>query len=211
MTERTPQLPRRENAALQRTRTSDGVEFLFPPRRDAGTALALGVFGLLCIVLPLAAVYALVPPGVPVPYGLLVLALIGGLIAPFMLCGIAFVCLGIYMVANSLWVAANSTCLLAVRRLFGFAVSRRELQCSEIAAIEADVPARFQNAFSTETNYRLIARAKAGRGGNVVVAESLRGSAQMEQIKRELESACGLGVQAGILGRSPRPTSTAAG
>src|SRR3970040_2369335 len=79
------------------------------------------------------------------------------------------------------------------------AVSRRELQCSEIAAIEADVPARFQNAFSTETTYRLIARAKAGRGGDVVVAESLRGSAQMEQIKRELEWACGLRVQAGIL------------
>ena len=187
------------DATLQRTRTSDGIELYFPPLRDAGTALALGAFGVLCTVLPLAAVYALVPLGVPVPYGLLILALIGGLIAPFMLCGIAFVCLGIYMLANSLRVAANSTRLLAVRRLCGFAVSRRELQCSEIAAIEADVPARFQNAFRTETTYRLIARAKAGRGGDVVAAESLRGSVLMEQVKREMESACGLRVQAGIL------------
>lgn len=177
---------------MQRTRTSDGVEFYFPPLRDAGTALALSVFGMLCIVLPLAAVYALVPPGVPVPYGLLVLALIGGLIVPFMLCGIVFVVLGIYMMANSLWVSASPARLLAIRRLCGFAVSRRELLCSGIAAIESDVPARFQNAFSSETNYRLIARAKTGRSGDVVVADSLRGNALAEQIKQEMESACGL-------------------
>jgi hypothetical protein len=191
-TDRAPRQPHREDAALQRTRTSDGVEFHFPPLRDAGAALALSAFGVLCVVLPLAAVYALVPPGVPVPYGLLVLALIGGLIAPFMLCGIAFVCLGINMVANSLEVSASPARLVAVRRLCGFAVSRRELPCSGIAAIESDIPARFQNAFSTEAIYRLVARAKTGRGDDVVVAESLRGNALMEQIKREMESACGL-------------------
>lgn len=147
---------------------------------------------MLCVVLPLAAVYALVPPGVPVPYGLLVLALIGGLVAPFMLCGIAFVCVGLYMTANSLWVSASPARLLAVRRLCGFAVSRRELLSSGIAAIEADLPARFQNVFSTETTYRLIARAKSGRSGDVVAAESLRGSAQMEQVKREIETTCAL-------------------
>ena len=177
---------------MQRTRTSDGVEFYFPPLRDAGTALALGVFGVLCIVLPLAAVYALVPPGVPVSYGLLVLALIGGLIVPFMLCGIVFVVLGIYMMANSLRVSADPVRIATHRRAFGLPVSTRELACSEIAAIEAEIPSRFQNAFSTETIYRVVARAKTGRSGDVVVAESLRGQALMEQVRRELETACEL-------------------
>lgn len=182
--------------ALQRRRTSEGIEFNFPPLRDGGTALALGGFGVLCVILPLAAVYALVPPGVPVPYGLLVLALIGGLVAPFMLCGVAFVCLALYMAANSLQVTAGPARIMAVRRLCGWAVSRRELPCAAIASIESDVPARFQNAFSTETTYRLIARAKSGRSADMVVAESLRGSAQVEQIKRELQSACGIGPRA---------------
>lgn len=154
---------------------------------------------MLCIVLPLAAVHSLVPPGVPVPYGLLTLALVGGLAMPFMLCGFAFVCLGAYMAANSLRVCAGPARVATVRRLCGFAVSRRELASAQITAIEAELPARFQNAFGMEANYRLVARARAGRSGDVVVAESLHGSARMEQVKRELESACGLSGQAGVL------------
>jgi hypothetical protein len=177
---------------LQRTRTPDGIEFYFPPLRDAVPALALGAFGVLCIVLPLAALRALVPPGVPIPYGLMALALVGGLAAPFMLCGLVFACLGVYMMANSLHVSANPVRILAIRRLWGFAVSRRELPSSGIIAIESEVPSRFQNALSTETSYRLVARARTGRSGDVVVAESLRGIALMEQVKREVESACGL-------------------
>jgi hypothetical protein len=80
--------------------------------------------------------------------------------------------------------------VVTVRRLFGVLVSRREAPCSGIAAFEADIPARFQNAFSSETRYRLVARSRAGRSDDLVVAESLRGSAQMEGVKRELETAC---------------------
>jgi hypothetical protein len=130
---------------------------------------------------------------VPVSYGLLTLALIGGIIAPFMLCGIAFVALGIYMMANSLQVCIDANRVVTQRRLFGLAVSRRELPASEIAAIEAAIPARFQNAFGGRTNYRLIARAGSGRSHDVVVAESLYGDRVMEQTKREIELACGLG------------------
>lgn len=178
------------DATLQRTHTSDGIELYFPPLRDAGTALALGVFGALCIVLPLAAVYALVPPGVPGAYGLLVLALIGGLIGPFMLCGIVFVALGIYMMANSLRVSADPVRIVTHRRAFGLPVSTHEVACSEITGIEAEIPSRFQNAFSTGAIYRLVARAKTGRSGDVVVAESLHGDALMEGIKLEIELAC---------------------
>ena len=147
---------------------------------------------MLCTVLPLVALDALVPPGVPLPYGLLVLALIGGVIAPFMLCGILFVGLAFYMVANSLRVSANATRVIAFRRAFGLPVSRRELACSEVKEIEAQIPSRFQNAFGAGTSYRLVARAKAGRGRDVVVAESLQGEADMQSVKWEIESACRL-------------------
>lgn len=188
-----------EQFSLHLSRTSNGIELYFPPLRDAGGALALGAFGVLCIALPLAAVYALVPPGVPVPYGLLVLALIGGLIAPFMLCGIAFVCLAAWMAANSLWISANPARIVAVRRLFGIVVSQRKALCTSIATIESDVPARFQNAFSSETRYRLVARSRAGRSDDLVVAESLRGSAAMEGVKQELESVCRIDTGAAAL------------
>jgi len=143
-------------------------------------------------VFPLAAAFTLVPPGVPGAYGLLVLALIGGLIAPFMLCGLVFVALGAYMLANSLRVSANPLRIITHRRAFGLPLSTRELMCSELAILDAEILARFQNAFSAETIYRLVARAKTGRSGDLVVAESLRGQAQMERVKRELETACGL-------------------
>jgi hypothetical protein len=152
--------------------------------------LPLGAFGALCIVLPLAAVDTLVPPGVPLPYGLLVLALIGGIVAPFMLCGIVFVGLAFYMVANSLRVSVNATRITAFRRAFGLPVSRRELACPEVKEIEAEIPSRFQNAFGAATSYRLVARARAGRAWDVVVAESLRGEAVMQSVRREIESAC---------------------
>jgi hypothetical protein len=182
----------RSSAALQIERTSSGIELYFPPLRNGAAALPLSVFGTLCIVLPLAAVFVLVPPGAPGAYGLLVLALIGGLIGPFMLCGIVFVALGIYMLANSLRVSADPVRIATQRRAFGLPVATRELACSNAAAIEAEIPSRFQNAFSTETIYRLVARAKTGRSGDVIVAESLRGQALMEELKRELERTCEL-------------------
>jgi len=160
--------------------------------RNAAAALPLAVFGVLCTILPLAALDALVPPGIPLPYGLLVLALIGGIIAPFMLCGILFVGLAFYMVANSLRVSADATRVIAFRRAFGLPVSRRELACSEVREIEAEIPSRFQNAFGAGASYWLVARARAGGGRDVVVAESLPGEAVMQSVKREIESACRL-------------------
>ena len=150
------------------------------------------MFGVLCAVLPLAAIDALVPPGVPLPYGLLVLALIGGIVAPFMLCGVVFVGLAVYMVANSLRVSANATHITVFRRAFGLPVSRRELACSEVSGLEAEIPSRFQNAFGSGTSYRLVARARSGRARDVVVAESLPGEAVMLRVRREIETACKL-------------------
>jgi hypothetical protein len=152
----------------------------------------LGAFGVLCAVLPLAAIDALVPQGVPLPYGLLVLALIGGIVAPFMLCGIIFAGLAVSMVANSLSVSVNATRIVVFRRAFGLPVSRRELACSEVKEIEAEIPSRFQNAFRAGISYRLVARARAGRGRDLVVAESLPGEAVMQSVKREIENACRL-------------------
>jgi hypothetical protein len=169
-----------------------GIELYFPALRNGAAALPLAVFGILCTVLPLAAIDALVPPGVPLPYGLLVLALIGGIVGPFMLCGVIFVGLAVYMIANSLRVSANATHVTAHRRAFGLPVSRRELACSEIRGIEAEIPSRFQNAFGSGTSYRLVARARSGRARDVVVAESLPGEAVMERVRQELEAACKL-------------------
>lgn len=169
-----------------------GIELYFPPLRNRAAALPLGVFGVLCTVLPLAAIDALVPPGVPLPYGLLVLALIGGIVAPFMLCGIVFVGLAVYMVANSLHVSVNAMRITAFRHAFGLPVSRRELACSEVREIEAEIPSRFQNAFGAGTSYRLVARARSGRACDVVVAESLAEEAVMQTVRREIKMACKL-------------------
>lgn len=160
--------------------------------RNAPAALALAAFGTLCTVLPLAAVHALVPPGVPLPYGLLVLALIGGIVAPFMLCGVIFVGLAVYMMANSLRVSVDAFRIVAFRRAFGVPVSRRELPFPDVMEIAAEIPSRFQNAFAAGASYRLVARARTGRARDVVVAESLSGEEAMQRVKRELETACGL-------------------
>ena len=178
------------SAALQIEHVAGGIELYFPPLRDAAAALALGAFGVLCTVLPLAAVDALVPAGVPLPYGLMVLALIGGIVAPFMLCGIVFVALAVYMAANTLRVSVNASRIIAVRRAFGLRVSRHELACPEITEINADIPSRLQNPFRTATSYRLVARARAGRARDVVVAESLSGEDVMQRVRREIEAAC---------------------
>jgi hypothetical protein len=180
------------SVALQIERIAGGIELYFPPLRDAAAALALGAFGVLCTALPLVAVDALVPAGVPLPYGLMVLALIGGIVAPFMLCGIAFVGLAVYMVANSLRVSVSASRITASRRAFGLPLSRHELACSEVREIEAEIPSRFQNAFGAGTSYRLVARARAGRARDVVVAESLSGEAVMQNVRREIAAACKL-------------------
>jgi hypothetical protein len=175
----------------RRTHTAEATEFYFPPLRDVGAALPLAAFGALCVVLPLAALHALLVPDAPRAYGLMALMLIGGLAAPFIVCGLAFLGLAIYMAGNSLRVSVDPTRIVAQRRLFGMLVSGRELSAGEIVAIEATIPARFQNAFGRGATYQLVARARRGRRWDVVVAESLRGEDSLARAKQEIEAACG--------------------
>jgi hypothetical protein len=171
--------------------THDGIELYFPPLRMPQTALALGMFGLLAIVLPAYATVALIPAGGSDAHGLLALVLIGSFVAPFLVFGTAFIALAIYMLGNSLTVRVSATTIGTVRRVFGIALRQREMQRADIAAIEPEIAARYQNAFAVEPCYRLVAQHRLGRGRGLVVAESLTGEPLMARVKALLDQPSG--------------------
>jgi hypothetical protein len=170
----------------------DGIELYFPPLRRPQTALALGMFGLLAIVLPAYATTALIPAGDSDAHNLLVLALIGSFVAPFLVFGTAFIALAIYMLGNSLTVRVSATTIGTVRRVFGIALKQRELQRADIAAIEPEIAARYQNVFAVEPCYRLVAQHRVRPGHGLVVAESLTGELLMARVKALIDKTIGL-------------------
>lgn len=171
------------------SRKGDGLELRFPPMRAPGVALALGAFGAVSSVLSMLALFGVIPAGGSDAHGLLVVALVGAFIVPFLAFGLAFAALAIYMLANSLTVTVSNGWITAVRRVFGLTVSSRALSCGEVAAIEPRASAKYQNLFSAEPIYQLIARGHGKRGVRLVIAEDLRGETSMTRVRNLIESA----------------------
>ncbi len=174
------------------TQRPDGIELYFPPLRAPEVATLLGMFGVVCMVLPLLAVSALLAAGGSAAYGLLAIALVSSFVAPFPIFGVVFVALAAYLLANSLTVTVNPSTIRSVRRVFGICVRRREIRCRDIAAIEDRIAAKYQSLFSAEPRFRLIARHATQSQHDVVVAETLAGEAVLAQVHALISGHAGL-------------------
>jgi hypothetical protein len=171
----------------------DAIELYFPPLRAPVAALALGFFGVVCVALPLLAVPGALPvTGGSAAHGLLVIALLGAFVVPFPVFGAVFVAIAVYLAANSLTVTVSPSAIRTVRRVFGLKFSERELKRPEIAALEAQAAARYQNVFNAEPNFRLVARHATLLKNDLVVAESLRGEAMTAQVQALIARHAGL-------------------
>lgn len=135
--------------------------------------------------MPLAGLAALAPHGSE-SASLLALALLAGFVVPFVLCGIVFIGLAAYQAANSLFVHVGREAIFTERRLPGITLARRQAVVVDIAAIEAQIPARFQSLFGTEPRFRLVARLRGG-APPLVVAEGLAGESAMREVKALIE------------------------
>ena len=146
-------------------------------RRAPGVALSLGVFALLCGLMPAIGLSALLPLETANASAMLSLALIGGFAAPFILASVVFAVLAIYLLANSLRVEVSAKGICTERRVFGRVTRVREIARADIADIEPRIGARYQNVFSATPRYALVAKRRTGHGSerrnDVVVAEDL--------------------------------------
>lgn len=175
-------------ATFRARRTADGIELAFPALRAPGVALGVGAFGLVCALLPALGLSALLPLKSADAAAMLSLALIGGMAAPFLLASVVFTLLAVYMLVNSLTVEVTPARVVAVRRMFGRAVQWREIAASDIARIEPQINARYQNVFSPTPRYRLVARHRESRAADVVVAEDLVGAALRDEVQALVET-----------------------
>lgn len=175
-------------------RTADGITLEFPVLRAPGVALSLGVFAMLCGLMPAIGLSALLPLQTASASAMLSLALIGGFAAPFILASAVFALLAIYLLSNSLRVDIDTNGVRTERRVFGRLTRVREIAQADIAEIEPRIGARYQNVFSATPRYSLIARHRDGRGGDVVVAENLAGQALMADVQALISTALGIKI-----------------
>ena len=164
--------------------------------RAPGAALGLGVFSLLCGLMPALGLSALLPLEGASAAAMLSLALIGGFAAPFILASVVFSLLAIYLLANSLRVDISPDGIRTERRVFGRITRLREIAREDIADIEPRIGARFQNVFSATPRYALIAKHRTehgrGRSNDVVIAEDLTGQALMAELCTLICTALGI-------------------
>ena len=172
------------------TRTDDGIELYFPPFRRPGTALGLGVFGVIASVLPAVGIAALIPRALADSAGLMSAVLVAAFILPFLAFGMTCVLLAAYTVSNALLVRVDREGIQTWRMLFGVALKRHRLPRDAIAGIESQIAARDQSPFNAQPVYRLIARDRTGTR-RVIIAESLAGETLMQQVKALVERARG--------------------
>jgi hypothetical protein len=169
-------------------RTLDGVELLFPVLRAPGVALTTGVFGLVSAFLPALSLAALLPLQSADGMAMVSLALLGGMAAPFLLASVVFTVLAIYMLSNSLTVTVTPAGVHAIRRVFGRAVQLREIAQDDVAQLESQISARYQNVFGAIPRYRLVAQHRDGRSNDVVIAEDLIGAEIRDEVQKLVES-----------------------
>lgn len=173
-------------------RTADGIVLVFPMLRAPGVALSLGVFSLLCGLMPAIGLSVFLPLQTANASAMISLALIGGFAAPFLLASVVFAALTVYLLANSLRVDISADSIRTERRVFGRITRRCEIAREDVADIEPRIGARYQNALSSTPRYALIAKHRTERGGDVVVAEDLAGQALMIDVRALIRAALGM-------------------
>ena len=176
------------------TPAHDGLELYFPPLRDRGAAAGFGVFGILCIALPVAAAAGLLAMEGTGAFGKLAMVLVGGFALPLFVFGVVFIALAVYLLANSLTVTLRSDRIVAARRLFGATLYRRALLYADIAAVEPLRAARFQSRFSNEPRYQLVARSRTPGVAQLVIAESLPGRAAVAWLAARITGPIGINL-----------------
>ncbi|HKA43408.1 MAG TPA: hypothetical protein VKF40_15620 [Burkholderiales bacterium] len=188
------------------TRLPEGIELYFPPLRTPGAALALALFGAACFIPGFFAAVAVAPLAETGASGVMAIWLMGPFIVPFIAFGVLFSALSVYLVANSLTVVITSLEIRSLRRVFGFALSERRILGADVAALDVVAVLRYRWLRNDTPFYNLVVRSRNGAGltmsqayrtrrlaqfrnRRVTVAESLRGEAMMEQVKREIVNA----------------------
>ncbi len=181
-------------AMVRITPTREGLELHFPPLRNWGAAAGFGVFGALSVALPVAAGAGLGIMEGPDAFGWLAIVLVGGFALPLLAFGVVFLALAVYLLANSLTVTVASDRIQAVRRVFGVTLYRRALGRADIEAVVALSATRLQSSFSAEPRYQLVARSRTPNQAHLVIAESLRGRAAMQQLAARIAGSIGIGL-----------------
>jgi hypothetical protein len=169
--------------AIHITPRADGVALYFPPLRATASALMLALFGGACSVIGLAAISGLARSGETAAASMLALAFAGVFALPLFALGQLFIAIAVWTATNSLHVDVSRSGVRMVRRWFGYAVMRRGVARDEIAAIESRLAARYVGAFGATRYFRLVALARTP-GQTLLIADSLRGPAMTEEIRR---------------------------
>ncbi|MEC5399082.1 DUF3592 domain-containing protein [Uliginosibacterium sp. H1] len=156
----------------QITRRGDALELYFGPARQAGLSIGWSVVGL---IFSGAGVGARMM-GAPVFFFII-----------FCFFGVLITGAGLWGLGNSLRVHIDRHGLRTERRFLGFVVNRRSAHRRDIRHLALDVGYRSRQGARHETIYRVVA--KLDDGGQIVVADTLRGQpvaeAMMERIARD--------------------------
>ncbi len=166
-----------------------GLELYFPPLRAAASALMLALFGGACVVLGAAATAGLLQSGDSQTASMLALAFAGVFALPLAGVGLMFIAIALWTAANSLTVEVSNEGLRTARRWCGYTIARREVRGQDIGAIDSCLAAKYVGVFSPTRYYRLLARS---RGGALLIADSLKGAAMTEEVKRMIVDHLGL-------------------
>jgi hypothetical protein len=176
--------PSRTIGVILVTPREAGVELYFPPLRAAADALMLALFGIACSVIGLAAVSGLVGSGESAAASMLALAFAGVFALPLFALGQLFIAIALWGAANSLQVEVGAAGLTTVRRWFGYTVARHVLAREDIAAIDSRLAAKYVGAFGNARYYCVVARTRGAPQRRVLLADSLRGPAMTDEIRR---------------------------
>lgn len=185
------------------TRSRQGIELYFPPLRTPGVALALALFGAACLAPGLLAAAAVAPASGSDSAGMLAFWLMSIFILPFVVFGMAFIALAVYLLANSLSVQVTESGIVSARSIFGLPLGERRVARADIAVLEAATPLRYRELRAEAPYYSLVVRTRSGMGLTlreayragrldhyrnriVTVAEGLRGEALMERVRSEI-------------------------
>ena len=89
--------------------------------------------------------------------------LISSFVLPFVVFGVVLVAVAAYMLANALHVRADAAAIETTRIVLVMVVRRRRIARSDVAGIEAQIPARYQSLFAGTPSYHLYVRSADGR------------------------------------------------